>query len=95
MKNKGYAKFLVGAERGANKAHYDKCGSGVLANFFSLPSKRVCIYFFQKQEYIVMIFSTFLGSNQKYTTKSVCRAYENFFKATRLVLHITCEKCLD
>ena len=27
--------------------------------------------------------------------KSVCRAYENFYKTTRLVLHITCKKCLD
>ena len=61
------------------------------------------IFFFsERREY--WIISTFLGSNQRYhvtslftsywyhktrVLKSVCRAHENFFKASRLVLHIT------
>ena len=51
----------------------------------------IIYFFFQKEEYIV-----FLQIYHKTRVlKSVCRAYENFYKATRLVLHITCEKCLD
>ena len=45
MKDKGYAKFGVGAGgggRGANKVHYGKCVSGVLSVFTHVTSMRIC-----------------------------------------------------
>ena len=65
------------------------------------------LYFFSERR-VYCIFPTFLGSKQRNhvtvflqiyhktrVLKSVCRGYENFYKVTRLVLHITGEKCLD
>ena len=68
---------------------------------YRLPTGKILTHWLPKWTDIIYIF--FLERrvyciNIHYKTrvlKSVCREYENFYKTTCLVLHITCEKCLD
>ena len=68
---------------------------------YRLPTGNILTHWLPKWTDIIYIF--FFSERRVYcinihyktrVLKSVCREYENFCKTTRLVLHITCEKCL-
>ena len=71
------------------KKNYRLPGRGPTLSIFFFRKKSILYFFYlSRKKPKIPCHKSFYKYTTKRVLKSVCRAYENFYKATRLVLHI-------